>query len=96
MQPSFNASFFLLKDIREFLYCYINWACFTVNTMLPLKMLLKSFFGEKGSTTFIALVFGLWMATTGHDLHDCFMNISNQVLNKFWKLGTILAINNEF
>jgi hypothetical protein len=59
MQPSFDASFFLPKDIREFLYCYINWACFTVNTMLPLKMLLKSFFGEKGSTAFIALVFGL-------------------------------------
>jgi len=33
------------------------------------------------------------MATTGHDLHDCFMNISNQTQNKF---GTILAINNEF
>ena len=36
------------------------------------------------------------MTTTGHDLHDCFMNISNQIQNKFWKLGTILAINNEF
>ena len=67
MQTSFNALFFLPKDVREFLYCYINWACFTVNTMLPLKMLLKSLFGEKGSITFIARVFGLRVATTGHD-----------------------------
>jgi hypothetical protein len=59
MQPSFNVSFFLPKDIREFLYYYINRACFTVNTMLPLKMLFKSFFGKKGGITFIALVFGL-------------------------------------
>jgi len=40
MQSSFNVLFFLPKDVREFLYCHINWACFTVNTMLPLKMLL--------------------------------------------------------
>jgi len=57
MQSSFNALFFLPKDICEFLYRRVNWACFTVNTMLPLKMLFKSFFSEKGSTTFIASVF---------------------------------------
>jgi len=57
MQLSFIVLFFLPKDIREFLYYHVNWACFTVNTMLPLKMLFKPFFSEKGSTTFIASVF---------------------------------------
>ena len=51
--------YFFPKDVCDFLDCYINWACFTVNAVLPLKMLLKPFFEEKCGTTFIAKVFCL-------------------------------------
>ena len=43
--------FFLPKDICNFLDCRINWAGFTVNSMLPLKMLLKPFLSKKRGTT---------------------------------------------
>ena len=49
--------YFFPKDVCDFLDCYINWACFTVNAVLVLKMRLKPFFGEKRGTTFIAKVF---------------------------------------
>jgi hypothetical protein len=49
--------YFFPKDICDFLDCCINRACFTVNAVLVLKMLLKPFFGEKRGTTFIAKVF---------------------------------------
>jgi len=55
--------YFFPKDICDFLDRYINWACFTVNAVLPLKMLLKPFFGEKRGTTFIAKVFWLWITS---------------------------------
>jgi len=57
--------YFFPKDICDFLDCYINWACFTVNAVLVLKMLLESFFGEKRGTTFIAKVFWLWITSPG-------------------------------
>ena len=43
--------FFLPKDICNFLDRHINWAGFTVNSMLPLKMLLKPFLSKKRGAT---------------------------------------------
>jgi len=51
--------------------------------MLPLKMLLQPFLGEKRGSTLIAKVLRLWMAATRHDFGYDFMDINSPIRENF-------------